>query len=98
MRVRVLPEASQDIVMDAQYHESQSPGLGKYFTKCIHQELRRLQRHAGIHAKDRGYHRMIARRFSLVIYYKIEDGIAVVVAIVDNRRDPEWIANRLAET
>lgn len=96
MKVRLLTAAVADIRQDVRYFESQSPGLGKYFRFCIKEDLQRLRVHAGIHAREHGHFRMISKRFPHVIYYEILDGVAVVAAIIDNRRDPEWIAERLS--
>lgn len=40
---------------------------------------------------------MLSRRFPFGIYYEVEDETAYVYAILDLRRDPLWIQQRLAE-
>jgi hypothetical protein len=41
---------------------------------------------------------MLSRRFPFAIYYELEDEVAYVYAILDLRRDPLWIAQRLSES
>lgn len=43
------------------------------------------------------YHRLLSRVFPFGIFYTIEDATAVVWAVVDLRRDPTWIRQRLNE-
>jgi hypothetical protein len=38
---------------------------------------------------------MLSKRFPFGIYYELEDEVAYVYAILDLRRDPLWIRNRL---
>ncbi len=42
-----------------------------------------------------GFHRMLVKRFPFAVYYLIEDDRADIYAVLDCRRDPEWIAKRL---
>lgn len=38
---------------------------------------------------------MPAKRFPFAIYYAVSNDTVYVVAILDERRDPEWIRRRL---
>jgi hypothetical protein len=42
-----------------------------------------------------GFHRMLSKRFPFGIYYEVEDEVVYVYAILDLRRDPLWIKERL---
>ena len=42
-----------------------------------------------------GCHRLLAKRFPFAVYYRIQDKVILVYAILDCRRDPAWIRNRL---
>jgi hypothetical protein len=42
-----------------------------------------------------GTHKMIARRFPYAIYYRINRETVEVHAIIDCRRSPDWIRQRL---
>lgn len=39
--------------------------------------------------------RLLSKRFPYAVYYRIEDGVARVRAILDCRRDPKWMSERL---
>jgi hypothetical protein len=38
---------------------------------------------------------MAAKRFPYAIYYTVEGATVSVVAVLDERRDPEWVKSRL---
>ena len=95
MKVQILDEAQQDLVDGFRFYESQSLGLGEYFRDSLFSDIDSLQIYAGIHALHFGYHRFLARRFPYAVYYRVEDNAARVRAILDCRRDPVWIENRL---
>jgi len=60
-------------------------------------DVESLHIHAGVHAVYFGkYHRLLTKRFPYSVYYRIEGDEILVYAILDNRRDPEWIRKRLA--
>lgn len=58
-------------------------------------EIDSLALYGGVHALRSGYHRMLSTRFPFAVYYRIEHGEAVARAVLDCRRDPAWIRNRL---
>lgn len=95
MKVRILDEARQDLVDGFRFYEMQTAGLGDYFLDCIFSDIDSLQIYAGIHALHFGYHRLLSKRFPFAIYYRVENEIARVRAVLDCRRDPAWIRERL---
>lgn len=96
MIVRVLQTARADLSDGYWFYEDQEPGLGNYFLRRIYEDLELLGSIAGIHRKmTNGSHKMIARRFPYAIYYRINDGLVQVNAILDSRRSPDWIRKRL---
>lgn len=96
MRVRILKEAYEDIRDGRRFYDAQERGLGRYFSCTIHADIRSLRNFAGIHPVKYGYYRMLVRRFPYSVYYD-KDGVDVtVVAVLDNRRDPDWIGHRLS--
>jgi hypothetical protein len=58
--------------------------------------LESLYLYAGIHAFHFGYHRLLDKRFPFAIYYRLQKDIIRVYAILDCRRSPAWIRNRLS--
>ncbi len=63
MRIRILPEAERDLDLGAVFYESQSPGAGSFFIRGLLEDIDRLVRHGGVHAKHRGFFRAMSRRF-----------------------------------
>ncbi len=96
MRVKMLESAHQDMLDGFWFYERQSVGLGDYFSDTLYGEIDSLALYAGIHSRKFGFFRALSRKFPYSIYYEIEDGVAKVYAILDNRRDPAWIAEHLS--
>jgi len=95
MRIEILDEAEQDLVDGFAFYERQSKGLGDYFLDSIFSDVESLYLYAGIHALHFGYHRLLAKRFPFAIYYRIRSEVIRVYAILDCRRDPAWIRDRI---
>ena len=78
------------------FYENQEPDLGHYFLDSIMSDLRSLTVYAGIHqiAYDK-YHRLVCSTFPFSVFYRLEDSEVTVHAVLDNRRDPDWISDRL---
>ena len=93
--IRILPSAREDLAVGADFYETQEEGLGTYFLESLFGEIDKLHRYAGIHPIVFGYHRMLSERFPYAIYYLRDEDSTVVKAILDCRRDPEWIQARL---
>ena len=95
MRIQVLETAKEDLREGWKFYEKSSAGLGDYFLDCIQADVRSLRIYAGIHEKAEGFHRMLVKRFPFAVYYLIEREGVDIYAILDCRRDPDWIAKRL---
>ena len=95
MRIEILDEAERDLVDGFAFYERQSKGLGDYFLDSIFSDVESLYLYAGIHARHLGYHRLLAKRFPFAIYYRIQNEVIRVYAILDCRRDPAWIRDRI---
>jgi hypothetical protein len=95
MKVQILSEALQDLVDGYRFYESQVTELGDYFLDSVFSDIDSLQFYAGIHALHLGHNRLLSRRFPFAVYYRVENDIARVYAVLDCRRDPSWIRDRL---
>ena len=95
MRIEILLEAEKDLVDGYAFYERQLQGLGQYFLDSLFSDLESLHLYAGIHAMHFGYHRLLAKRFPFIVYYRIQDKVIRVYAVLDCLRDPAWIRNRL---
>jgi len=91
VKVEILPEAQEDLVAGFRFYERQGRGLGNYFPECLFEDVDSLTLHGGVHSKVFGYHRSLSKRFPFAIYYRVEDEVVRVRAILDCRRNPSWI-------
>ena len=99
MNVRILRAAEQDLRDGYSFYERQRFGLGTYFLDSLFSDIDSLQLYAGIHGIHFGcYYRMLSKRFPFAIYYRIDNEVAEVYAILDCRRSPAWIRKRLDDT
>ena len=95
MNVLVSDDAERDILDGIAFYDANGPDVGNYFNVSILADLQALSVFGGIHSTRLGYHCMPAKRFPFAIYYTVSDSTVYVVAILDERRDPDWIARRL---
>lgn len=91
---------SSDALADLQegfwFYEAQQEGLGDHFATCLREDVESLRNTAGIHRKTReDYHRALSRVFPYALYYTCDGEEAIVWAVVDCRRNPEWIRRLL---
>jgi len=96
--VVVSDDAINDIEEARAFYEGVEGGLGEYFASSLMADLESLSFFAGIHSVWFGYHRMLCKRFPFAVYYEVVDELAMVVAVLDMRRDPSAIKGRLAES
>lgn len=96
MKIRILSAASRDLLQGHAFYEKQSAGLGNYFLDSLFSDIDSLAISAGIHPVHFGrYRRLLSKRFPFAVYYRIEDGKALVYAVLDCRRNPGWVRKRL---
>ncbi|MFH0813452.1 MAG: type II toxin-antitoxin system RelE/ParE family toxin [Pseudomonadota bacterium] len=95
MRIRILSTAEMDLEEGYRFYEWQSPGLGSYFLNSLYSDIDSLAYFGGIHQVVFGYHRQFSKRFPFAVYYRIIDNVIVVFAVLDCRRNPSWIRERL---
>ncbi len=96
MKVRILDSASQDLVDGFHFYEKQELGLGDYFIDSLFSDIDSLQIYAGIHPTffDK-YYRMLAKRFPFAVYYQMARDEILVYAVLDCRRNPAWVREKL---
>ncbi len=95
MKVRILRPALEDLAAGREFYDHQATGVGSYFFDSLFTEIDSLVLYAGIHRVQFGYHRLLAKRFPYVIYYRVTGDEAVVHRVLDARRDPKWIHSAL---
>ena len=96
MQLKISEEAVQDLNEGFLFYEAQETGLGDYFVSSLRSDIERLKFSAKIHRiiyKD--YYRLLSRVFPFGIFYTVEQKSIVIWAVVDLRRDPDWIKEKL---
>lgn len=96
IRVQISDDAVADLMDGFWFYEDQESGLGDYFASSLKADIEGLKVTGGIHRKVyRDYHRLLSRVFPNAIYYTFIDSEVIVWAVIDCRRDPEWIQSQL---
>ena len=96
MNIKILTPAKVDIFNGADFYESQSQGLGKYFLNTIFSDIESLRIYCGVHIKIETYYRLLSKRFPYAIYYKYDRETVFIYAILDTRSNPVYISGRLS--
>jgi hypothetical protein len=94
-RILISEDAIGDLNEGFLFYETQDFGLGDYFLACLRADVEGLKVTAGIHHKVQGFHRLLSRVFPHGIFYSVQANEVTVWAIIDLRRDPEWVSGRL---
>ncbi len=94
--VVVLAEAAEDIEQARDFYDAQEFGIGDYFADSIVADVESLTLYHGIHSRHFGFYRTLAHRFPFGIYYRETETATQVFAVLDLRRDPNWIRKELA--
>ncbi len=95
-RVIFTPEANDDVAESCVWYESQEPGLGEEFLRCIEACIHSIQRHPEMYpvAIDE-FRRAPIRRFPFEIFYEATaDGITVY-SVFHCSQDPRNWRERL---
>ena len=95
MKIKILEEAEQDLIDGFRFYEAQNFGLGQYFLDSLFSDIDSLQLFAGIHPWYFGYQRLLSKRFPFAIYYRVDNDIVRIRAVLDCRQDPMKIQDRL---
>lgn len=96
MKIKILASASQDLIDGCWFYEKQSAGIGEYFLDCLFSDIDSLTINSGIHPIHFGkYHRLLSKRFPFAVYYLVEGESILVYAVLDCRRNPAWLRDKL---
>ncbi len=96
-QIRILSAARHDLVRGYRFYERQAPGVGRYFLDSLSSDIDSLGLNAGMHPVAFGkYHRQLSRRFPWAIYYRVEDDMVLVHAVLDNRANPDRTRQQLS--
>ena len=96
IRVNITQDALEDLNEGCLFYKAQDADLGEYFSDSLKSDIEGLKVTGGIHRlayKD--YRRALSRIFPYAIYYTIEGEAVTIWAVIDCRRNPEWISGHL---
>jgi plasmid stabilization system protein ParE len=96
-RVIILADAAEDIEAARDFYEAQERGVGEYCVDSLLADIESLGLFSGIHPPHFEFHRMLASRFPFGIYYRERGDETQVFAVLDLRRDPNWIRKELGK-
>jgi len=94
-RVVVLADAAEDLEAARDFYDAQELGVGEYCVDLLLADIESLGRFSGIHPLHFKFYRMLASRFPFGIYYREHGDETQVFAILDLRRNPNWIRKEL---
>jgi len=95
MIIEITPGAERDLTAGFYFYEHQHEGLGQYFRDVISADIDSLMIYAGIYPVHSGYHRFLSKRFPFAVYYKVQDEVISVFAVLHTHTDPATIQARL---
>jgi plasmid stabilization system protein ParE len=96
-QVAIGLSARADLLAGYDFYDAQRAGLGDYFTDTLLSDLEGLLIHAGVHVQiPGGFYRALSSRFPYAIYYRLSDGTANVLAVLDTRQNPKRILKKLS--
>ncbi len=95
MQIEWTDDAKQDLKDAVNFFEKQQEGLGQYFLNSIDKDVTSRLSLGAIHTKKYKFHRFFTTKFTFAIYYTVVNNVLWVAAILDCRRNPNWIKNKL---
>jgi hypothetical protein len=95
VKISIQPSALADLKFGFRFYEKQQKGLGSYFLDSLYSDIDSLLLYAGIHSQHFGKYQVLSDRFPYAVYYELREDLIMVRAILDLRRDPSWISQKL---
>ena len=77
------------------FYDIHEPGAGEYFVDSLLSDIESLGLFHGIHPVHHGFHRMLSKRFPFGVYYCERELQTEVFAVLNFRRNPNWIRKDL---
>lgn len=92
--IRLIDDAREDLYAGRRFYDNMQEGVGAWFWDSLIADMESLHVYAGVHTKQHGYYRLLAKRFPYAVYYQLDPDYITIIATLPLRRDPEWIAGQ----
>jgi toxin ParE1/3/4 len=96
-RLRILPEAEEELTEAARWYEARRPGLGVELVMMLERavdEIREAPEASPLWQPGRPYRKFVMRRFPYVVMFTVDDDSVEVVAIAHAKRRPGYWMDR----
>ena len=98
-KILISSDALSDLNEGFLLYEQQNQGLGDYFSTNLRSDIEELKISGGAHRiVYLQFYRSLSRVFPYGIFYTLKDEIITIYAVVDLRRDPEFIRRHLDQS
>lgn len=103
MKLRVLPEATREVIQTAAWYDDWRSGLGDSFISTYAARLEQIEegphRFPILETVDTPHEirRAVLRRFPYAIVYQMLDAAAVVLAVMHLSRNPDYWMTRASQ-
>lgn len=96
-RLRISPEAEQELAEAAAWYESRRVGLGIELVALVDRDLEAILERPLAHTlwrPDRQYRKRVMKRFPYVVFFRVDSEEIIVVSIAHTRRKPGYWLDR----
>jgi plasmid stabilization system protein ParE len=96
-RLRIAPEAEEELGEAAAWYEAKRPGLGVELVAMVDRAFEEMAGDpfvCGLWREDRPYRRKVLTRFPYVIFFRVDADAIVVIAVAHAKRRPGYWAER----
>jgi plasmid stabilization system protein ParE len=97
VKLRVLPEAEEELTEAALWYESKRPGLGVELIAAADRAFDQMLEaplSCAVWRADRPYRAKVLSRFPYVVFFRVDGEVAEVVAVAHAKRRPGYWLGR----
>ncbi len=95
-KLRILPEAWEDIIKISSYYESISEELSLEFENLLFKSFENIRMFPEMYVvKYRNVRRKLTNKFPYAIYFYIDSTFIRIIAVVHQRENPKYIKSQI---
>jgi plasmid stabilization system protein ParE len=89
------PRATKDLKAAIEWYDRFAPELGDRFVACLDELLERVARHPSMYrCVEAEARRALLRQFPYAVYYRLDDAVIRIIAILHTSRRPDYWRER----